>query len=191
MRDIPGEIVDSVSMADICERYGIRVSRTGFISCPFHSEKTPSLKIYEGNKGFYCFGCGKSGNIIAFVMSYFSIDFKTALMKLNYDFSLNLPLERKMTLREKQHFDRKGKERKRQAEEQKKKREKALARFLEAHSGFAENDRVIRECKPHTPDEPLNLEFVEALHKRELLMYELEEAEAELIKTGVMNNANQ
>lgn len=191
MRDIPGEIVDSVSMSDICERYGIKISRTGFISCPFHSEKTPSLKIYEGNKGFYCFGCGKSGNVIAFVMSYFSIDFKTALMKLNFDFSLNLPLERKMTLREKQHFDRKGKERKRQAEEQKQRKEKALTRFLEAHSDFAENDRIIRAYQPKISNEPLNLDFVEALHKRELILYELEEAETELIKTGVMNNANQ
>lgn len=190
MRDIPGEITEAVSMPEICERYGIKTSRTGFISCPFHHEKTPSLKVYDGKKGFYCFGCGKSGNVITFVMSYFGIDFKTALMKLNSDFSLNLPLERKMTLREKQYLDRKGKERKRLEEQRKKNIKAKHSRFLDAHSQFIENDRVIRECRPNTPEEPLNLDFVKALYKRESILYELEQAESELMKIGVVKNEN-
>lgn len=191
MRDIPGEIIEAVSMPEVCERYGISISRTGFISCPFHNEKTPSLKVYDGKKGFYCFGCGKSGNVITFVMTYFGIDFKAALMKLNFDFSLDLPLERKMTLREKQHLDRKGKERKKLEEERKRDIKAKHDRFIEAHSKFIENDRIIREHCPKTPDEPLNLDFVKALHERELILFELEEAETELMKIGVMKNENQ
>lgn len=191
MRDIPGEIVEMVSMPEICKRYGIKKSRTGFISCPFHNEKTPSLKVYEGKKGFYCFGCGKSGNVITFVMSYFGIDFRSALMKLNYDFSLNLPIERKMTLREKQYLDRKGKERKRLEDERKRDAKEKLRRFLDANSKFIENDRIIRECRPNTPDEPLNLDFIKVLHERELILFELEEAETELMKIGVLKNENQ
>ncbi len=38
------------------------------INCPFHNEKTASCAVYSGNRnGFYCFGCGASGDIITFV----------------------------------------------------------------------------------------------------------------------------
>ena len=139
-------------------------------------------------------------------MTYFGIDFKAALMKLNFDFSLDLPLERKMTLREKQHLDRKGKERKKLEEcgfrlvyiahcfDYYKVSTCIFTKhdsFLEAHSKFIENDRIIRDHRPKTPDEPLNLDFVKALHERELILFELEEAETELMKIGVMKNENQ
>ena len=56
--------------------------------CPFHNEKTPSFSVNE-EKGFYhCFGCGKSGDVIAFVRDYFGLSFVDAIKKLNDDFSL-------------------------------------------------------------------------------------------------------
>ena len=61
-REIAAEIKMRVSMRDICERYGLNVNGAGFINCPFHSgDNTASLKIYRGNKGWHCFGCGAGG----------------------------------------------------------------------------------------------------------------------------------
>lgn len=188
MTDIANEIVQAVSVLQVCERYRIPLSRTGFASCPFHHEKTPSLKVYDGDKGFYCFGCGKGGNVISFIMGYFGVDFRAALMKLNFDFSLGLPIERKMTLREKQDFDRKGKERKRLERERKEEIKAKRDRFLEAHSRLVENERIIRECRPNTPEDDLNLNFVKALYERELILYELEQAESELMRIGVIKD---
>lgn len=54
-----------VPMEEVLARYGIRKNRGGFISCPFHLEKTASCKIYE--KSFYCFGCGAGGDAVSFV----------------------------------------------------------------------------------------------------------------------------
>ena len=48
------EIKRRYSMADILERYGIRPNKAGFISCPFHNEKTASMKVYKDS--YYCFG---------------------------------------------------------------------------------------------------------------------------------------
>lgn len=182
MTDVTNEIVQAVSVLQACERYGISLSRNGFANCPFHSEKTPSLKVYDGNKGFYCFGCGKGGNVISFVMGYFNVDFKAAILKLNYDFSLNLPIERKMTLREKRHLDDKSRERNRREEEKKRIFKEKLDNYLDAHSHFIENDRTIRELKPQAPSDVLDVAFVKALHEREFILYELEKAENEIIE---------
>lgn len=100
-REIAAEIKMRVSMRDICERYGLNVNGAGFINCPFHSgDNTASLKIYKGNKGWHCFGCGVGGSVIDFVMMYFNIDFKQAVIRLDSDFDLRLPLNRKLTPKE-------------------------------------------------------------------------------------------
>lgn len=93
------EIVkDSVSMVDVCGRYGISVNRSGFASCPFHgADRHPSMKVYEGRKGFHCFTCGAGYSVIDFAMRFFGIDFNAATQKLAEDFNLALPSDGKMS----------------------------------------------------------------------------------------------
>ena len=74
------EIKKQYSMLDVVNQYGIQPNRAGFISCPFHKEKTASMKIYADS--FYCFGCGKSGDIFSFVQNMNNCDFKTAFYTL-------------------------------------------------------------------------------------------------------------
>ncbi|MCS7205253.1 MAG: DNA primase [Leptospiraceae bacterium] len=50
--------------------------------CPFHREKTPSFTITPEKGIFYCFGCGKGGNLITFVMEKEQVSFKEALQIL-------------------------------------------------------------------------------------------------------------
>ncbi|MDA8104752.1 MAG: CHC2 zinc finger domain-containing protein [Nitrospiraceae bacterium] len=50
--------------------------------CPFHSEKTASLKVDNDRQTFYCFGCGAHGDVIDFQMRRHSIDFNEALSYL-------------------------------------------------------------------------------------------------------------
>ncbi|MEF9880508.1 MAG: CHC2 zinc finger domain-containing protein, partial [Clostridia bacterium] len=73
---------------------GLKRNHAGFICCPFHGEDTPSLRIYEGSRGWCCFGCNASGSVIDFVMRWYDIGYQQALIKLNYDFSLGLPIGR-------------------------------------------------------------------------------------------------
>lgn len=49
------------------ERLGLRIRRSGsraFTRCLFHAERTPSMCLYPGNGGFYCFGCQAHGDAI-------------------------------------------------------------------------------------------------------------------------------
>lgn len=83
------ELKERLTMKDVVELYGFNVNRNGFCSCPFHNEKTPSMKIYE--KGFKCFGCGEGGDVIYFVQKYFDLSsLVEASKKLNTDFKLYL-----------------------------------------------------------------------------------------------------
>ena len=50
--------------------------------CPFHNEKTPSFSVNPDFQIFKCFGCGKSGDVIAFVQEIETLDFTQALEKL-------------------------------------------------------------------------------------------------------------
>lgn len=58
-------IKERLTIREVVDRYGLPVKR-GFICCPFHSERTPSLKLYENNT-WYCFGCSAHGDVIDFV----------------------------------------------------------------------------------------------------------------------------
>ncbi len=51
-------------------------------SCPFHSEKTPSMVIYEDTQSFYCFGCGVGGDIITFIEKIENLSYVDAVKLL-------------------------------------------------------------------------------------------------------------
>ena len=92
--DMAREIKERVPMVEAAAFYGFHPSRHGYICCPFHNEKTGSLKIYSGGKsGWHCFGCGRGGSVIDFVMELFGLTFPQACLRLNTDFHLGLDEE--------------------------------------------------------------------------------------------------
>ena len=82
-----------VSTRDAVEYYGFTPNRSGFVCCPFHQEKTPSLKLYS-NGGWHCFGCNQGGSVVDFVMKLFDLSPLDAVKRLNEDFRLGLPLDK-------------------------------------------------------------------------------------------------
>ena len=88
--DIASKIRVSLSMRDIADKYGLEVNQAGFATCPFHSDKTASLKIYPSDKGWHCFGCGEGGSVIDFVMKLFDLQFMDACKRIDADFNLGL-----------------------------------------------------------------------------------------------------
>lgn len=74
------EIKKQYDMPYVLSMYGIKPDRKGFIRCIFHKEKTSSMKVYKDS--FYCFGCGRSGDIFSFVMGMENCSFKDAFKSL-------------------------------------------------------------------------------------------------------------
>ncbi|MCS7170029.1 MAG: DNA primase, partial [Candidatus Kapabacteria bacterium] len=61
--------------------------------CPFHREDTPSFFVQPERGIFKCFGCGKGGNAITFVMEYYRLAFPEAVRFLAERFGIALPEE--------------------------------------------------------------------------------------------------
>ena len=61
--------------------------------CPFHEERTPSFSVNPVDKLFYCFGCGKGGDVFQFVMETENVDFVGAIEWLAERFRVPLEYE--------------------------------------------------------------------------------------------------
>ena len=59
-------VKENVTARQAAEAYGLKEGRTGMACCPFHSDKSPSMKLDEH---YYCFGCGATG--LQFVMQLY------------------------------------------------------------------------------------------------------------------------
>lgn len=59
--------------------------------CPFHTEKTPSFKVYDNKQSYYCFGCHTHGDVIKFVSETGGFSYSDAAIKLAKDYNIELP----------------------------------------------------------------------------------------------------
>ena len=78
-------VKDAVPTRTAAEHYGIEVKRNGMACCPFHDDRTPSMKV---DKRFHCFGCQEDGDVIDFVGKLFDLSPKRAAEKLAEDFGV-------------------------------------------------------------------------------------------------------
>lgn len=82
-------IRDTVTAEQIISLYGYK-TRHGFMVCPFHGDKDASLKVYNGSGGWHCFGCGRGGSVIDFVMEHENCDFRTAVVAVDHALHMGL-----------------------------------------------------------------------------------------------------
>ncbi|MCK4525902.1 DNA primase [candidate division WOR-3 bacterium] len=78
------QIKEVIDIADLIGDY-LPLKKTGKnyrTNCPFHKDDTPSFFVSPELSLFHCFGCGKSGDIITFVMEYEKVPFVEALRML-------------------------------------------------------------------------------------------------------------
>lgn len=79
-------VKNSVTPRQAAERYGLSVSRSGMVKCPFHDDHKPSMKLNENY--YYCFGCGASGDVIDLTAFLCGVGKYDAAKMLAEDFGL-------------------------------------------------------------------------------------------------------
>src|SRR5215210_4554465 len=89
------EAVEAADMVEVVQaRTQLRRSGARWTGlCPFHDEKTPSFSVNPPDKLFYCFGCGKGGDVISFVRETEQLDFAQAVEWLAERFRVTLEYE--------------------------------------------------------------------------------------------------
>lgn len=96
------EIKSKVSIVDLISQY-VQLSKNGksYLGlCPFHGEKTPSFNVNAEKGFFHCFGCGKSGDALAFLQEYKQLTFGDAARELAEEAGIVLDLADTKTVKE-------------------------------------------------------------------------------------------
>ena len=131
------------------ERYGLPVRQGNMICCPFHADRTPSMKLNEDY--FYCFGCGATGDVIDLAARLFDLSKYEAVQKLAADFGIS---------GEKPSVLAKLKRGKTQAEA-----ERHCFRVLRDYFGILQDWK--EHCAPQSPEDPIDPRYAEACHMLE------------------------
>ena len=87
------ELLARVDVVDIVGRY-VQLKKGGanFMGlCPFHGEKSPSFSVSPAKQFYHCFGCGKNGNAISFLMEHAGMGFVEAVQDLAQGVGLQVP----------------------------------------------------------------------------------------------------
>lgn len=176
--DAASQIRQALTAAQVAEFYGFHPDRGGFIRCPFHSgDNHGSLKLYDGTRGWHCFGCHAGGTVIDFVMLLFDLPFRAAVARLDSDFALHLtydtpdPQERSEALEM----------RRREAEE----RERRIAAVWELTREYRACYETVKYFPPaRRKDETVWVHplYADALRKLPALDAQINELEAQIAK---------
>lgn len=153
------EVKAAVDITTAAEYYGLNVRKDTAL-CPFHNEKTGSLKLYHDH--FYCFGCGEHGDVIKLTGKLLGLSPIDSARRLAADFNVII------------HDDFKpGEQTRNKASPQKivtyKERENKAYRLLADYCKYLEGCRI--RYTPHSPEERPHPLFVTALCELEMFKY--------------------
>lgn len=91
--DFKQTVLDRVNIIDLIGQE-ISIKKTGTTYsclCPFHSDKNPSMHIWEDSQRYKCFACGAGGDAITFAIEFYKLSFLDALKELAIKYSIPIP----------------------------------------------------------------------------------------------------
>ena len=96
------KIKDAANIVDVVSEF-VTLKKSGANYkglCPFHNEKTPSFMVSPARGTCHCFGCGKGGNAISFIMEHEQMTYPEALRWLAKKYNIEIQ-ERELSAEEK------------------------------------------------------------------------------------------
>ena len=87
------ELINRTDVVEVVGRYvPLKKGGANYMGlCPFHGEKSPSFSVSPTKQFFHCFGCGKNGNAIGFLMEHGGMSFIEAVKDLAQSYGLQVP----------------------------------------------------------------------------------------------------
>ena len=143
------QIKMAVPVKEAAEYYGLEVNRGNMVCCPFHNDRTPSMKLSEDY--FYCFGCGAHGDVVALTAQLFDLPPAEAAKKLAADFGIT---EQKPSILARLQRGKSQLETERRCF-------RALGDYLRILQDWKTN------CAPQSPEDGIDPRYAEACHMLE------------------------
>lgn len=145
----------------------------------------------DSSRGWHCFGCHKGGSVIDMCMLWYGITFRQAVVRLDADFGLCLPLAQKQTA----HTARLAREQAKQREEARQAAQDAMeaaeTAFWQAFDRYLTIARLIDKYRPKRQSDVITSVYAWALHQLPFARDEYEQAQDQYItlKEGVTGYA--
>ena len=167
----------SVSAVDAGRALGLDINHSSRCKCPLHGGADYNMRLYDGDRGYYCFVCHARGDVIGLVEGVLGCTFTEAVKWLSDAFNLGVdidaPVSKETLLRAKLL----AKQRK-QLQAQIRRTERAVYdTYLDACELYWEIDGIINRLAPKQEDEVWNKVFCEALMLKAEVVENLKEAE--------------
>ena len=102
------ELIRRSEIYDVVSGY-VRLTKKGgnyFGLCPFHGEKTPSFSVNQDKQIYHCFGCGKGGGVINFIMDIEGLSYVDAIRFLARRANMEVPEDTRFSARRRAERDR-------------------------------------------------------------------------------------
>ena len=162
------EVKENVTVRQAAELYGFKITKSGLISCIFHNDKTPSMKV---DRRYYCFSCGVTGDVIDFTAQLFGLSLKEAALKLADDFGIQISrVDRRKIKKPRKILKSKPEKNLVKSEEQE---------YIECVRAMLDYRILLQKWKkefaPKSPEEEWDEKFVEALKYLTIVEYYLDQ----------------
>lgn len=178
MQPISEMIKERLTCYEFLTGVGVHVDRCGKVKCPFHGEKTASLKVYEDPKrGWHCFGCGAGGSVIDLAMRWYGTNYRETTERLNGDFNLDLPIHKRLSKEETKAINEEIERKRAERKARQIRAEEANTAYLDALEAWVKNEQVIQDKQPQGHFNEPDDEWLDAKAKQPILKNELDWAE--------------
>lgn len=156
-------VKEAVSARQAADALGLRPDRYGRCQCPMHNGKDRNLKLYDGDKGYFCYVCHSGGDVIDLVRNVNGCGLKEAVAWLDSAFHLGLDVGAPTDDKRLREARKAADERRRQRDERKAFYERAVDAEQEALEVTMRIEDRLEEHQPKTYDEDFSDDFCDML----------------------------
>ena len=159
-------IVNSVSTLEAGKALGLEVNYSNRCKCPLHGGADYNMRLYDGNKGYYCFVCHEHGDVIALVQKMNNNTFTEAIQWLSDAFHLGVDTHTAIDEKTRQRASRQRRIRQELNERRKETDRRVYDTFLNIADFVRTVERTIEDNAPKSQDDEWSETFCAALRVR-------------------------
>lgn len=156
-------IRQSVSAVEAANALGLEINHSGRCKCPLHGGKDYNMRLYDGDRGYFCFVCHQKGDVISLVQGVLGCTFTEAIKWLSDTFHLNVGVDTAPTKETLQRAEKRARTRKELHRLEREAEDRSFDTFLSASDFIRQLEQTIDECAPDNPDAPWSKRFCMAL----------------------------